>query len=174
MSVLSEKDNIIPAGAVLSLMYVVLLFVSFFNIRLSRDEALLKWTHEPAEYMISLPEEFREYPVFWDYSAKDIKHYQFQLKDYTIGSYCTKTKKADNCFVIVQKGHFLKEYFEDDYYIFDGFDYENATRDIVYVKGSRLAEELEEKGYGVTKYEGKFKKAKYPELEQQIMPYVGP
>ena len=76
--------------------------------------------------------------------------------------------------MIVQKGHFLKEYYNDDYYVFDDFDYENATRDIVYVKGSKLADRLKEKGYGMTKYEGKLKKAKYPELESQIMPYLEP
>ena len=161
-------------GTVLVIMYAVLLTVSFFKIRLSRDEALYNWTHEPAGYLTDLPDDFREYPVFWDYSAKDIKHYQFQLKDYVLGSYCTRTKKAKDCFVIVQKGHFLKEYYEDDYYTFDDFDYENATRDIVYVKGEKLAEELSKNGYGMMKYEGKLKKAKYPELEQQIMPYKEP
>ncbi|MBR4816047.1 MAG: hypothetical protein IKZ73_02130 [Lachnospiraceae bacterium] len=170
----SAGKLILLAGTALAAMYVTLILVSFNNIRLSRDEALYSWTSEPAGYMLNLPSEFSEYPVFWDYSAKDIKHYQFQLKQYRIGSYCTKTKKADNCFVIVQKGHFLKEYYNDDYYIFDDFNYENATRDIVYVKGSKLAKQLEEKGYGMTKYEGKLKKAKYPELESQIMPYLEP
>ena len=165
---------VLLAGAALAVMYVTLTVVSFNKIRLSRDEALYSWTNEPVGYMLNLPSEFSEYPVFWDYSAKDIKHYQFQLKNYRIGSYCTKTKKADNCFVIVQKGHFLKEYYNDDYYVFDDFDYENATRDIVYVKGSKLADRLKEKGYGMTKYEGKLKKAKYPELESQIMPYLEP
>lgn len=170
----SAGKLILLAGTALAAMYVTLILVSFNNIRLSRDEALYSWTSEPAGYMLNLPSEFSEYPVFWDYSAKDIKHYQFQLKNYRIGSYCTKTKKADNCFVIVQKGHFLKEYYNDDYYVFNDFDYENATRDIVYVKGSKLAKRLEEKGYGMTKYEGKLKKAKYPELESQIMPYLEP
>ena len=170
----SAGKLILLAGTALAAMYVTLILVSFNNIRLSRDEALYSWTSEPAGYMLNLPSEFNEYPVFWDYSAKDIKHYQFQLKNYRIGSYCTKTKKADNCFVIVQKGHFLKEYYNDDYYVFNDFDYENATRDIVYVKGSKLAKQLEEKGYGMTKYEGKLKKAKYPELESQIMPYLEP
>ena len=170
----SAGKLILLAGTALAALYVTLILVSFNNIRLSRDEALYSWTSEPAGYMLNLPSEFSEYPVFWDYSAKDIKHYQFQLKNYRIGSYCTKTKKADNCFVIVQKGHFLKEYYNDDYYVFDDFDYENATRDIVYVKGSKLAKQLEEKGYGMTKYEGKLKKAKYPELESQIMPYLEP
>ncbi|MCR4625759.1 MAG: hypothetical protein K5795_07335 [Lachnospiraceae bacterium] len=165
---------VLLAGAALAVMYITLTVVSFNKIRLSRDEALYSWTSEPVGYMLGLPSEFKEYPVFWDYSAKDIKHYQFQLKQYRIGSYCTKTKKVDNCFVIVQKGHFLKEYYNDDYYVFDDFDYENATRDIVYVKGSKLAKQLEEKGYGLTKYEGKLKKAKYPEIESQIMPYLDP
>ena len=150
---------------------LVIITVSFVKIRLSRDTVLVEWTSEPAGFLQDLPQKSRNYPVFWDVSAKDIKHYQFQLKDYTIGSYCTVTSKAKNCFVITQKGHYLKEYYNDDYYLFADFDYENANRDIVYVKGKKLAQAMEKAGYKMIKYEGKLKKAKLPEV---IMPYKNP
>ena len=151
--------------------FAFITIVTFNKIRLSRDNSLVGWTQNVSELLNSLPEEARDYPVFWDVSAKDIKHYQFLLKDFRIGSYCTKTKKADNCFVIAQKKHYLKEYYEDDYYSIDSFDYENS-RDMVYVKGEKLAQYLKNAGYSLTKYEGRLRKAELP--VQQIMPYVEP
>ncbi len=160
----------VTSGAVI-VVFLVIGVVAYNKIRLSRDEVLMEWTQEPVSFMLDLPEGVRKYPVFWDASAKDIKHYQFLLKSYRIGSYCTVTSKADNCFVIAKKNHYLKEYYDNDYYCFDDFDYEGANRDVVYVKGKELAKYLEKNGVGVTKYKGKTKKA---ELPDPIMPYVGP
>ena len=151
--------------------FAFITIVTFNKIRLSRDTALVGWTENASQLLNNLPEEARQYPIFWDVSAKDIKHYQFLLKDYRIGSYCTVTKNAENCFVIAQKRHYLKEYYEDDYYSFDSFDYENS-RDMVYVKGEKLAGYLKNAGYSLTKFEGRLRKAELP--VQQVMPYVEP
>ena len=98
--------------------------------------------------------EAMNYPILLDKSAKDIKHYQFQLKAWIIGSYKTYVSKADNCFILAKKKHFIEDFCDDDYYTFDKFNYKRAQKDIVYVKGHELAQVLMDAGFALTKYEG--------------------
>ena len=44
-------------------------------------------------------------------------------------------------------------WYNQDYYLFDDFDYENADYDIIYVKGEQLKEKMEQLGYTMVKYE---------------------
>ena len=67
----------------------------------------------------------------------------------------------DNMFIVAKKGRFLKRYCDDDYYLFDDFDYGKSAKDIVYVKGDELAAELEAAGYSLTKYDGKLTSGKH-------------
>lgn len=144
------------------------LITCYGKIRLSRDESLYRWTNETARMLNEVDELADEYPVLWEGSARDIKHYQFLCKDFKVGSYCTDAKNAEDCFIISKKGKFLKDYYDKDYYLIDAFDYENAAKDMVYVKGHGLASRLKEMGYGVTLYEGKLKKAEIPDDPQEF------
>lgn len=134
--------------------------VDYNKIRLGRDEVLVKYIDEPTSLLEEISEVAEEFPiVLWDKAskAKDIKHYQFVCKEYTVGSYKTAAADAENCFILGHKNYYLEKYFDDDYYTFACFDYENAARDIVYVKGEALKDKLESMGYEMVKYTGELR-----------------
>ena len=60
---------------------------------------------------------------------------------------------TDNYFIISAKDDIDLTWYEDDYYLFEAFDYKNADYDIVYVKGKQLKEKLEQLGYRMIKYD---------------------
>ena len=60
----------------------------------------------------------------------------------------------------------MKDFYDNDYYIFDDFDYANANKDIVYIKGKELAERLKDMGYSISEYKGKLKAS--PEADNSI------
>ncbi len=133
---------------------VALTVINYDNIRISRDTVLMSWISEPCEVLEDVRELAEEYPVLVDSSAKEIKHYQFVCKEYTLGNKTTKVAEAQNCFIIARKKYFVKEFYNDDYYVFDSFDYSHAKKDIVYIKGAQLAEKLREMGFSISKYDG--------------------
>lgn len=156
---IAQKENKkVIIGLIFFVVSITLTLVNYDRIRLSRDEILVTWTCEPTALLVGLPEEATGYPILIDDSAKDIKHYQFACGDYVCTGSATDLGKAGNCFIISKKNYFRKSFFDDDFYTFDGFDYENATKDIVYVKGEELYEYLTDNGYSLSKYEGKLKK----------------
>lgn len=148
---------------------VVLIVINYDKIRISRDEILMSWTVEPCTVLEEIAEKSdidERYNILVDSSAKSIKHYQFVCKEYMCGCGQTETADDDNMFIIAKKKYFLKDYYDNDYYIFDSFNYEDATKDIVYIKGEKLAQELKALGYSISPYEGKFKKS--PEANNDI------
>lgn len=146
------------------------IIISCYNkVRISRDRVLCEWTKEPSEILLQLADKADDYPVLWDGSAKDIKHYQYQAKSFVVGSYCTETSLSDNCFIISKKNRFIKDYFADDYYVFEAFDYENTSRDMIYVKGDELCSRLEELGWKMMPYKGKMKPATFPDEPQKLI-----
>ena len=60
---------------------------------------------------------------------------------------------ADNYFIISKHDDIDMTWYNQDYYLFDDFDYENADYDIIYVKGEQLKEKMEQLGYTMVKYE---------------------
>ena len=60
---------------------------------------------------------------------------------------------TDNYFIISAKDDIDLTWYEDDYYLFEAFDYKNADYDIVYDKGKQLKEKLEQLGYRMIKYD---------------------
>lgn len=152
-----KKLKVLAVGQLMLAVSIVIILVTFENARLARDEVLLEYTEEPVRQMIKVQDlcpEAMKYPILLDKSAKDIKHYQFQLKAWIIGSYRTYVSKADNCFILAKKKHFIEDFCDDDYYTFDKFNYKRAQKDIVYVKGHELAKVLMDAGFALTKYEG--------------------
>lgn len=164
-----EKIRTYIGGGIVIAASVFLIISCYCKIRISRDESLYRWTKEPAELLNELSDLADEYPVLWDNSAKDIKHYRFLCKKYIVGSYCTDTSKADNCFIISKKNRFIKDYFNDDYYTFACFDYENTSKDMVYVKGEALKERLENMGYEMLRYTGRLKPVTLPDTPMKFI-----
>lgn len=158
----SQAVTAIVSSVVFAVLGILIIVVNYGKIRISRDEILMKWTVESCSVLEEIAAKSdidSRYPVLVDSSAKSIKHYQFVCKEYTVGGNETATATAENMFIIAKKKYFLKDYYNDDYYIFDDFNYAEATKDIVYIKGEKLAEELRKLGYGISPYEGKFKKS---------------
>ena len=142
---------------VFTILSVTITCINYGKIRISRDEVLKSWIEQPCAVLEDVKDLADEYPVLVDASAKSIKHYQFVCKEFTLGSSETKTAEAKNCFIIAKKKYFVKDFYDNDYYVFDDFDYANATKDIVYIKGHELAERLKGMGYPISEYTGKLK-----------------
>lgn len=158
----SAAATAIISSCVFAVLGVMIIIVNYDKIRISRDETLMKWTVESCSVLeeIAAKSDLDEkYPVLVDGSAKSIKHYQFICKEYTCGGNETAAAQADNMFIIARRKYFLSDYYKDDYYVFDDFNYSEATKDIVYIKGEKLAQELKALGYSISPYKGKFKKS---------------
>ena len=169
-----RKAKILAVGQLMLTASIVIILVTFENARFTRDDTLVEYTEQPVKQIIKVQDlcpEAMKYPIFLERSAKDIKHYQFQLKAWVVGSYCTAASKAENCFILAKKEHFVEDYYNDDYYIFDKFKYKKAQRDIVYVKGHELAQLLMDAGFELTKYEGELVPADLPKSKKK---YIGP
>lgn len=164
-----EVWRAIAVSAVFIIASTVITIICYEKIRVSRDDLLYRQTKEPVELLLQLEEFAEDYPVLWENSAKDIKHYQFLLKKFVVGSYCTDTSKVDNCFIISHRNRFIKEYYNKDYYVFEDFAYDGDSKDMVYVKGSELAEKLNAAGFKVTKYKGKLKAITLPSERQEYV-----
>ena len=87
-------------------------------------------------------------------SGVKVQFYQSQLMNYKMfGKKQEEQVNTDNYFIISAKDDIDLTWYEDDYYLFEAFDYKNADYDIVYVKGKQLKEKLEQLGYRMIKYD---------------------
>lgn len=132
--------------------------INYYKTRLSRDELLMQRISEPVSFLwnMELKENISsEFPyVLKLATASEVKHYQFSFPTFVVGTYRTKSAEATDAFVIALKDDYREYYYNDDYYLFDDFDYAGATCDVIYVKGDRLAEKMNSLGYSMTKYNG--------------------
>ena len=169
ISFITDSERRLKAAfitVIFTILSITLTCINYSKIRISRDEVLKSWIEQPCGVLEDVKELAGEYPVLVDASAKSIKHYQFVCKEFTLGSSITKTAEAKNCFIIAKKKYFVKDFYDNDYYVFDDFDYAGANKDIVYIKGKELAERLREMGYSISEYEGKLKAS--PESDNSI------
>ena len=160
ISFVTDSERRIKAAfitLIFAILSISLTVINYSKIRISRDSVLKSWIEQPCAVLEGLTDLADEYPVYVDSSAKSIKHYQFVCKEFTLGNSLTKTAEAGNCFMIAKKKTFVKEMYDDDYYIFDDFDYKDAEKDIVYIKGEELAKRLTDMGISVSRYTGKLK-----------------
>lgn len=132
--------------------------INYYKTRLSRDELLMERISEPVKFLWDMELEYgisEEFPyVLKLATASEVKHYQFSFPTFVVGTYRTKSAEATDAFVIALKDDYREYYYNDDYYLFDDFDYAGATCDVIYVKGDRLAEKMRSLGYSMTKYNG--------------------
>lgn len=155
----AEKTGWKRAGALIFIvMSVTITCINYNNIRVSRDSILTTWTVEPTKKLLEVQKAGSDYPILVDTSAKDIKHYQYALGAYVCGRESTAVGEAENYFVITKKGTFRKSLYDNDFYVFDDYDYENPLKDVVFVKGEELYEVLTHEGYALSPYTGKLKK----------------
>lgn len=136
----------------------------FWTIRESRDEHVNNKAKDVICYIedINCVDEISEnYPAIYKHSSGYLtKSYQFALPKFNVGElvYIADTNQ-DNFMIICHKNKMketidrcTKDFGEDNYFLFNSFDYDNATRDVIIVKGDKLADLLTKNGNKLIKY----------------------
>ncbi|MCC8067638.1 MAG: hypothetical protein LIO94_11165, partial [Clostridiales bacterium] len=146
-------------SAVLALVLVCDMFliqVNYVKIRKASNDYVKEATADVVEFLQAMEDDIaEEYPYILKGGLSGIKiqFYQSQLMDYQLfGKKQEEMLNLDNYFIISKQGDIKLKWYEEDYYLFEAFDYENAEYDIVYVKGDALAQRLEELGYQMIEY----------------------
>jgi len=80
-TIVKKSIALYSAALFLSVISVIITFVDYDKIRLSRDEKLSSWI-TPVTDVISMDPDMKDMKIFVDPTAKDIKHYQFVLADH--------------------------------------------------------------------------------------------
>jgi hypothetical protein len=156
VSVVKKKWMPYVVLSVVLLSDLFLIHVNFIKIRKSSNDYVVEATADVTAFMQEFEDEVTaEYPYVLKggLSGTKIQFYQSQLMDYKMfGKNQAEQLGADNYFIISKQGDIDLTWYEDDYYLFDDYDYENAAYDIVYVKGEALMQKMEDLGYAMTKY----------------------
>lgn len=136
---------------------LLLIHVNFIKIRKASNDYVLEATQDIVQFMQELEDDITlEYPYVLKGGLSGIKiqFYQSQLMDYKMfGKDQEEMLDLDNYFIISANENIETTWYEEDYYLFEDFDYENAAYDIVYVKGEELMKKLEALGYEMYPYE---------------------
>ncbi|MDY3250494.1 MAG: hypothetical protein SOX32_09135 [Candidatus Choladocola sp.] len=135
---------------------LMLIHVNYIKIRKASNDYVVEATEEVVSFMQEFEEDMAdEYPYVLKGGLSGIKiqFYQSQLMEYKMfGKNQEEQLNQDNYFIISKHGDIDLTWYDDDYYLFEDFDYENAEYDIVYVKGESLMERMEELGYKMSPY----------------------
>lgn len=142
--------------AVVLLSDLLLIHVNYIKVRKASNDYVAEATREVVDFMQEFEDEITEcYPYILKGSLSGIRiqFYQSQLMNYKMfGKRQEEQLGQDNYFIISDHDDIDLTWFEDDYYLFEDFDYENAEYDIVYVKGEKLMREMERLGYEMVEY----------------------
>lgn len=134
---------------------LALIHVNYIKIRKAANDYVLEATDAVVMFLEGIEGAVaEEYPYILKggLSGVKIQFYQSQLMDFRMfGKKQEEQLDLDNYFIISAHDDIDLTWYEDDYYLFDAFDYENAQYDVVYVKGEALKEKLESLGYGMTR-----------------------
>ena len=135
---------------------LALMEVNFVKVRKASNDYVVEATEDVVDFMGTFKDEITDefpYILKGGLSGIKIQFYQSQLMSYRMfGKNQEEALELTDYFMISKHGDVDLTWFEDDYYTFADFDYENAAYDIVYVKGERLKEKLEQLGYKMEKY----------------------
>lgn len=131
--------------------------INFVKIRKVSND----YVENATENVVALMQEFedeitQEYPYVLKGGMSGIKiqFYQAQLMDYKLfGKSQEEFLNESNYFIISSHDDINLDFYDNDYYLFECFDYEKAEHDIVYVKGTELMKAMEKLGYEMIKYE---------------------
>lgn len=131
--------------------------INYVKIRKASNDYVTEATHDVVQFMQQFEDEVTgEFPYILKGGLSGIKiqFYQSQLMSYKMfGKKQKEQVNADNYFIISKHDDIDMTWYNQDYYLFDDFDYENADYDIIYVKGEQLKEKMEQLGYTMVKYE---------------------
>lgn len=135
---------------------LILIQVNFVKVRKATNDYTVEATTDVVDFMQKFEQEITaEYPYVLKGKLSGIKiqFYQSQLMNYQMfGKEQEEELGFDDYFIISAHDDIDLTWYEDDYYLFEDFDYENAEYDVVYVKGEGLKTALEKLGYEMTKY----------------------
>lgn len=135
---------------------LLLIHVNYIKVRKASNDYVAEATGEVVDFMQEFEDEITEcYPYILKGSLSGIRiqFYQSQLMNYKMfGKRQEEQLGQDNYFIISDHDDINTDWYENDYYLFEDFDYENAEYDIVYVKGNALMQEMEKLGYEMVKY----------------------
>ncbi len=135
---------------------LILIRVNFVKVRKATNDYTIEATAQVVDFMQEFEREITpEYPYILKGKLSGIKiqFYQPQLMNYQMfGKEQEEELGLTDYFIISDHDDIDLTWYEDDYYLFEDFDYENAEYDIVYIKGEGLKTALEELGYEMTEY----------------------
>lgn len=157
LMILSMRKKVWPICTIVLTCSVLLYGYNVNHITLAEDESRIKRINTALTFVNSLGDLHEEYPVIWnDATAAPVKTYQLMLRDYDLmTSKYQAFEDTDNMLVIAKKLPSKDSMSEGSYYTFDDINYKKERKDIVYVKGNELKEELESRGFSMTAFYGK-------------------
>ncbi len=135
---------------------LALIRVNYAKVRKATNDYTVDATAEVVDFMQEFESEItEEYPYILKGGLSGIKiqFYQSQLMNYRMfGKNQEAQLNLDNYFIISAHDDINLTWYEDDYYLFEDYDYAHAEYDVVYVKGDALKDKMEELGYDMRKY----------------------
>lgn len=154
----SIKEKWMPYAVLFLIVFsdVILIHVNYEKIRKASNDYVIEATEDIVDFMQTFEAEvIEEYPYILKggLSGVKIQFYQSQLMSYKMfGKKQVEELGIDNYFIISNHDDINLTWYEDDYYLFESFDYKSAEYDIVYVKGHQLMKYMESLGYEMEKY----------------------
>lgn len=130
----------------------------FFSVRNDRDDVVAKRVKKIVEFageIQGIDKISEEYPaMFKSETATLVKFYQFIMPEFNVGKLAYIRDSGQKEFLIVCGKDNIQEaisecsrlYEQDNYYMFEAFDYEKANPDVLIVKGDNLKDMLEAEG----------------------------
>lgn len=135
---------------------LALIRINYVKVRKATNDYTVEATEEVVDFLQEFEDEITEtYPYILKGGLSGIKiqFYQSQLMKYQMfGKKQEEALDLSDYFIISKQDDIDLTWYEEDYYLFEDFDYENAEYDIVYVKGENLKAAMEELGYRMKKY----------------------
>ncbi len=130
-----------------------LIQVNYVKARKSMNDYVIEETEEVVKFLSGIDEGIvEEYPYVLKggLSGSSLQYYQPQLLDYVFfGTEQEENLDLADYFIVSENEDIDLTWYEDDYYLFEDYDYDGAQYDIVYVKGDALAKALDDAGYGM-------------------------
>lgn len=166
--ILTEVKNASAAYVACAIMFIAMsvnFSYVFVNMRLERNNTLEERMTDFTDYfndIYRVDKIANEYPVVYRHSSATlVKFCQFAMPQFNVGNakYVTDTDQEE--FIVIAKKNAVeeamaeceKQYGKDNYYYFEGYDYENTARDVFFVKGDNLAKLLGKYGNKMIKIE---------------------
>lgn len=134
LSLITKKAYSLYAAALfLSVVSVIITFVDYDKIRLSRDKKLMDWIFPVAQVITDDPT-LADSPVYVDTGAKSIKHYQFVLYDHVCFSEGSDLSTDAANAVIASKKEYPKGFKMRELQSRGSTEYPQTAKDRVFIR----------------------------------------